>query len=120
MNASQHLACKYICRLQLHYHYSPEYDKIHPCLVRLIVLLQTQLHHAVEIINRFHLLIEPLICVRIRVHVITKHQAAHVVFLDTAAFVQVLKDTLKAVLKDVLCEVSAQAVCRYETKLVNM
>ena len=56
----------------------PEDDQVHPCLVSIIVFLQTGFSHCVELVYGLDFLIDPLIRLQVWVHIVTKHQTAQI------------------------------------------
>ena len=64
-------------RSMLHW---PEDDEVHATLVGVVVLLQTQGHDVVELVQGGHLLVHPLLWLSVRVHVVAEHQATQVLF----------------------------------------
>ena len=59
----------------------PEDDEVHPVLVCVVVLLETLLHDGVHVVQRADLVIHPFLLLRVRVHVVTEHERAHVLLL---------------------------------------
>lgn len=56
----------------------PEDDQVHAVLMRLVVLVQAEFHHLAEALHGGNLGIKPLITFQLCVHVVSKHQAFHV------------------------------------------
>ena len=57
---------------------SPEYDEVHAVFVCVVIFFHALFRHSVEILDGFDLLINLLIRVKVRIHVVAKHQTAQV------------------------------------------
>ena len=56
----------------------PEDNEVHASLVGLVVFVETEFSDRVEVIDVLDLCVDPVVYVKVRVHVIAEHQTAEV------------------------------------------
>ena len=57
----------------------PKHNQVHLSLVRLIVLVEAELHDVGKVVDRFHFFVQPIFAFRVHVHVIAEYQRTHVI-----------------------------------------
>ena len=89
--------------------------------MHLVVLVQLEFDHLVELLEGHHLLVQLVVIVSLGVHVVAEHQGPHVVLRDaTIVGVQVLEHGLEGVLEDVAHQGTAQPEHDKEEKHDNV